>query len=234
MTEPQQLGFGFDEMHEAERTAHTPSTMEEAVPFYRKLIEKHHATMMAGDKDAAMAVRAEADDLAYKLSGDDKAIKGGPDAPACQLERATAAPEGTVPLWGQTGNYITDVDGMKVRIEQDGIFATGSHAMFWLAFSAHAVDYYKPFLSETGYRSFIGIFAPPEPGVTPEDFAKGAIRGQLNREHKGKPYRIEQSYVDREIERRAIGSSPAASHSVLSSHGAGLNDTQPGNRNGIG
>jgi len=91
---------------------------------------------------------------------------------------------------------------MKVRIEQDGIFAVGSHAMFWLAFSAHAVDYDKPFLSETGYRSFIGIFAPPEAGVTPEDFAKGVIHGQLKREHKGKPYRIEQSYVDREKERR--------------------------------
>jgi hypothetical protein len=46
-------------------------------------------------------------------------------------------------------------------------------------------DYDKPFLSETGYRSFIGIFAPHESGVTPEDFAKGVIRGHLKREHKG-------------------------------------------------
>ena len=202
MTHPQQLGFGFEEMLEAERTAHIPSTMEEAVPYYRQLIEKHHAAMMSGDKDAAMAVRAEADDLAYKLNGNDFGIKGGPDSIASQLERATAAPEGVVPMWGQTGNYTIDVDGMKVRIEQDGIFATGSHAMFWLAFSAHAVDYDKPFLSETGYRSFIGIFAPPEAGVTPEDFARGAIHGHLKREHKGKPYRIEQGYVEQEMERR--------------------------------
>lgn len=215
MTQPQQLGFGFDEMLEAERTAHVPSSMEEAVPYYRTLIEKHHAAMMAGDKDAAMAVRAEADDLAYKLNGGDGAIKGGPDAPPYQLERATAAPEGTIPMWGQTGDYVIEVDGMKVRIEQDGIFATGSHAMFWLAFSVHAVDYDKPFLSETGYRSFIGIFAPPEPGVTPEDFAKGVIRGQLQRERKGKPYRIEQSYVEREMERRAEKSSPSQTKSAL-------------------
>jgi hypothetical protein len=212
MTHPQQLGFGFDEMLHEEETAHLPSTMEEAVPFYRKLIERHNAAMMAGDKDAAMAVRAEADDLAYKLNGNDIGIKGGSDSIAAKLEHATAAPEGTVPMWGQTGDYTIDIDGMKVRIEQDGIFAVGSHAMFWLAFSAHAVDYDKPFLSETGYRSFIGIFAPPEPGVTPEDFAKGVIRGYLKREHKGKPYRIEKGYVDREMERRAQKSEQGHEH----------------------
>jgi hypothetical protein len=204
MTQSQQLGFGFDEMLHEQETAHLPSTMEEAIPYYRKLIEKHHAAMMAGDKDAAMAVRREADELAYKLNGNDSCgIKGGPDSVAAKLERATAAPDGTAPLWGQTGDYTINVDGMKVRIEQDGIFAVGSHAMFWLAFSAHAVDWDKPFLSETGYRSFIGIFAPPEPGVTPDDFARGVITGNLQRECKGKQHRIEKSYVDREMQRRA-------------------------------
>jgi hypothetical protein len=132
MTHPQQLGFGFDEMLREQETAHLPGMMEDAIPYYRKIIEKHHAAMMAGDKDAAMAVRTEADELAYKLNGNDIGIKGGNDSIAAQLERATAAPEGTVPLWGQTGDYIIDVDGIKVRIEQDGMFAVGSHAMYWL------------------------------------------------------------------------------------------------------
>lgn len=209
MTQPQQLGFGFEEMLEAERTAHIPSTMDEAIPYYRKLIERHNNAMMAGDKDAAMAVRREADELAYKLNGNDGCgIKGGPDSIVAKLERATAAPEGTFPLWGQTGDFVIDVDGIKVRIKQDGMFAVGSHAMFWLAFGAHAVDYDKPFISETGYRSFIGIFAPPEPGVTPEAFAKGVICGNLQRERKGKPYKIEKGYVEREMERRTKKESP--------------------------
>lgn len=126
-----------------------------------------------------------------------------PDSPACLLERATAAPEGAMPLWGQTGNYTIDVDGMKVRIEQDGIFGLGCRSCFWPGFSAHAVDYDRPFLSETGYRSFIGIFAPTEAGVTPEIFAREAIRGHLHRERKGKRCKIAQSYVEREMERRA-------------------------------
>ena len=57
-----QLGFGFDQILEEQRTAHIPSTIDEAVPFFRRLIAKHHAAMMAGDVDAVMAIRKEADD----------------------------------------------------------------------------------------------------------------------------------------------------------------------------
>jgi hypothetical protein len=204
MTQPQQLGFGFDQILEEQRTAYLPPTMEEAIPFYRKLIDKHHDAMMAGDKEAVDTIRKEARDLAVKLNGGTSfgiAIRG--DGTSSQLAQATAAPGGTMPKWGQTGNYVIDVDGMKVRIEQEGMFGLGCMSAFWPGFSAHAVDYDKPFLSNTGYRSFIGIFAPPEPGVTPEDFARGAIRGQLEREHKGKLYRIDQSFRDMEMERRA-------------------------------
>jgi hypothetical protein len=215
MIQPQQLGFGFDEMLEAERTAHIPSTMEEAVPFYRKLIERHHEAMMAGDKANIDAIRKEARDLAIKLNGGRPfgiAVRG--EGAASLLADATAAPEGTMPLWGQTGNYIIDVDGMKVRIEQEGKSGLGCMSAFWPGFSAHAVDYDKPFMSNTGYRSFIGIFAPPEPDVTPEDFARGAIRGHLQRDHRGKPYGIDQSYADREMERRAERAIAAAAETI--------------------
>lgn len=60
MTQPQQLGFGFDEMLREQETAHLPGTMEAAIPYFRKLIERHHEAMMAGDHDEVMAVRKEA------------------------------------------------------------------------------------------------------------------------------------------------------------------------------
>src|ERR1022692_2473091 len=141
---PDQLGFGFDEIAEEQRTAHLPATMEEAIPFYRKLIERHHAAMLAGDVPAAMKIREEAHDLAYKVNGGDAAIKGGPDAPAYVLERATAAPAGTVPMWGQTGEFTIKVGSMPVRIEQDGMFGTASSYNLWPGFGAHAVDYQRP------------------------------------------------------------------------------------------
>jgi hypothetical protein len=176
MSQPQQLGFGFDEMLRQQETAHLPGTMEEAIPYYRKLIEKHHAAMIAGDAPTAMKIREEAEELAYKLNGNDAAIKGGPDAPCYVLERATTAPAGTVPMWGQTGEFTITVGDMPVRIEQDGIFGTGAHAMLWPGFAAHAVDYQKPFLSETGYRSFIGCHADMVPGITPDALARGMIQ----------------------------------------------------------
>ena len=80
---------------------------------------------------------------------------------------AGPAPEGTVPLWGQAGSFTIDVDGMKVRIEQEGMFGIGAGFSFWPAFSAYAVDYAKPFLSETGYRSFLGAQAEVMAGITP-------------------------------------------------------------------
>lgn len=203
MTAPQQLGFGFDEMLEAERTAHVPSTMEEAIPYYRGLLERHHAAMIAGDIDAALKIRNEAEDLAVKLNGGELlGICGGPDSPGHRLERETAAPDGIVPLWGQTGNFVIDVNGMKVRIEQDGLFGIGSFVSPAAGFSAHAVDYDKPFLSETGFRSFIGSRPEVVPGMTPEVVAREMIQAYLARECKGKPKRIEKTYVEREMERR--------------------------------
>jgi hypothetical protein len=82
---PDQLGFGFDEIAQEQRTAHIPSTMEEAIPFYRKLIERHNAAMLDGDVPEAMKIREEAHELAYKINGGDAGIKGGPDASAYVL-----------------------------------------------------------------------------------------------------------------------------------------------------
>jgi len=207
MTPPEQLGFGFDQMAEEQRTAHLPSTMEEAIPYYRKLIERHHAAMLAGDIPVAMKIREEAHDLAYKVNGGDTAIKGGPDAPAYVLDRATAAPAGTLPMWGQTGEFTINVGTMPVRIEQEGIFGIGTSSGVWLGFGAHAVDFQKPFLSQTGYRSFLGCHAEMVPGMTPDVFARDMIDAYVQRECKGKLRQIERSYVEREMARRSKAAS---------------------------
>lgn len=180
-----QLGFGFEEMAEAERIAYLPATMEAAIPFYRELLARHHAAMMAGDEERTEAIREEAHDLACRLNGDRGhfGILGGPDAPGCVLERETAAPPGTIPLWGQVGDYIVQVGGMRIRIEQDGIFGVCSGWDFWMAFGAHIVDQDKPFLSETGYRSFLSYYGPMKPGgITPDQFARSACAEYIEEE----------------------------------------------------
>jgi hypothetical protein len=213
MTE--QLGFGFDEMLHEQETAHIPSTMEGAIPYYRKLIDRHHAAMLVGNVPAAMAIREEAHDLAVKVNGGKLlGISGGPDAPVHVLERATAAPAGTVPMWGQTGEFTINVGQMPVLIKQDGMFGIGASHMLWPGFGAHAVDYQKPFLSETGYRSFIGCHADMVPGTTPDAFAQEIIQAYVASECKGKQRKIERGYVEREMARRAEKAQPQQQNGV--------------------
>src|SRR5271157_1417542 len=135
MTQPHQLAFGFDEMLREQETAHLPSTMEESVPYYRGLIENHHAAMLAGDETAALEIRKEANRLAHKLDPQHNGILAGPDAPGCFLSEATAAPDGTVPMWGQEGDFTVTVGSMPVRVTVDGMFGIAASLSVWPGFA---------------------------------------------------------------------------------------------------
>jgi hypothetical protein len=178
----------------ARETACLPSTMVEALPFFHGLLERHHAAMLAGDTGAAMTLRKEASNLALRLNGGKPGILADEDSPGRVLERESAALPGVVPLWGQRGGFIVTVAGMRVRVEMDGVFGIGAGFGFWLGFSAHAVDWDRPFLSETGYRSFLGIPAPAAPGLTPERFMTEVIAAHVTRELKGRLRAIEPGF----------------------------------------
>lgn len=173
---------------------HLPATMDEALPFYRGLIERHHAAMLAGDLDAAMALREEAHNLALRLNDGEPGILAGPDAPGCVLEDRSAAGDGAIPQWGQSGSFTIEVSAMRVRIVMDGLFGIGSQYMPWMNFAAHALDWDKPFLSETGYRSFMGLHAPLAPGLTPDAFAKEVIAAHVGKTLKGRLLPIQRRF----------------------------------------
>lgn len=178
----------------ARETGHLPGTMEEAVPFYRLLIRQHHAAMLAANVDETMRLRREADLLATRLNNGEPGILADDDAPGCVLARQTAATAGTVPLWGQDGEFVITVGAMRVRIALDGMFGIGSHVVYWPGFAAHAVDWDRPFLSETGYRSFAGLYAEPAPGLLPDEFAGKVIASHIARELKGRLRPIKAQY----------------------------------------
>lgn len=197
--------FGFDllledaEQENARRrfereTAHLPETMEDAVPFYRVLVKQHHAAMLAGDVDRVMAIRNEARLLATKLDGGQPGILADENAPGCVLEREAAAAIGTVPKWGRAGDFTIRIADIDVRITIDGIFGIGCGVLFWPGFRIHAVDYDKPFLSETGYRSFLGIAAMPQPGLMPDEFVTEVLHTYREKELKGKALPIDPWY----------------------------------------
>ena len=74
--------IGFDDLladadrsnweHRLDReTAHLPSSMDEGIPHFRALIERHHEAMMKGDVEAVMTIREEGSKLARRLNGGD-------------------------------------------------------------------------------------------------------------------------------------------------------------------
>ena len=178
-------------------TAHLPGTMEQGLPHYRLLIRQHHAAMLAANVDETMRLRGEADLLALRLNDGEAGILAGPDAPGCVLARESAAVPGAIPLWGQTSEFIITLDKMRVRIELDGMFGITSSVCYWPGFSAHALDFDRPFLSATGYRSFLGIHADPVPDLMPDEFARKVIAAYIARDLKGKPVAIETRYRER-------------------------------------
>lgn len=197
---PDQLGFdallATTEAVNRTRTeeaahAHLPGSMEEAVPYYWRLIEAHHAAMLAGDLGEVFRLRGEAHDLAYKLNGFEPGILADADAPGYVLARLTEAAKGEAPLWGQSGSFEVRYRAMRVRIDMEGLFGIGATAMSWLGFSASAIETDKPFLSETGYRSFLGVGGAVRPGFTPKTFAAAIIEAHVDKVLKGKLRRIE-------------------------------------------
>lgn len=175
-------------------TGHLPSTMEHALPFYRTLIGRHHAAMLAADVDETMRLRGEAHLLAVRLNNGDPGILADDAAPGYVLARETAATAGTVPLWGQCADFVITVDAMRVRVELDGIFGIGCRWGYWPGFAAHGVDFDRPFLSETGYRSFLGIYADPQADVTPDAFIAAVIRSHVAHDLKGRLLVIDARY----------------------------------------
>jgi hypothetical protein len=91
---------------------------------------------------------------------------------------------------------------MPVPVTMDGMFGIAASMSVWPGFEAYAVDYDKPFLSETGYRSFLGCHAEMVPGLTPDVFVHEMLQQYVNSECKGKLRRIGVADVEREKARR--------------------------------
>jgi hypothetical protein len=167
-------------------SSHLPRTMEEAVKFHRKQIRTHHAAMLAADFTGAMAIRQQARLMAVRVNHGEPGILAGPDAPGCVLQRRCAAAAGRVPLWGQEGRFRVDLDGMLVLIALDGMFGIGSSLSPFLGFTARAVEYERPFISDTGFRSFLSGRVPLLPDITPDGFVHAVIAAHIAGELKGK------------------------------------------------
>lgn len=163
----------------------TPApSFEQAVVDLRAILERFNAAELSGDQAETEIAYQAAEDLAVAMNGGEYCgIKAGPDSSGERLAAATAASAGQVPIWGQRGAFEIDVP-CRTLIEMDGIYGLG---FSW--FSANAVDWTAPFISETGYRSFHGYaFDFAGGGISVEQHARSVVgnyaakalkRGQL-------------------------------------------------------
>jgi hypothetical protein len=179
------------------KTAHLPDTMTEALPFFVKLLAEHHAAMLAADVERVKWFRKEARNLALRLNGGNTGILADDTSPGNVLRRETAAPADSVPLWGQDGSFILDIAGIPVRVAMDGLFGIGAGFSHYPGFSIHVVDASRPFLSPTGYRSFLGIHADPVPDLTVDAFVRKVLTTYLAKELKGRLVPLEPAATQR-------------------------------------
>jgi hypothetical protein len=186
MKHPQQLGVGFDAIQEQQETAHLPSEIKQGIEHYRGMLEKHNVAMLAGDENGAAAIQKEARRLATKLNDGEPGILAGPEAPGYVLMNATAAAPGTVPIWGQQGEFDVKVGDTPVHIRMDGMLGIGRLCSIWPGFDATVVEPDNPFISETGFRSFIGDQVKLVPVLTPDMFAREVIASYIKGECRGK------------------------------------------------
>ena len=175
------------------QSAHLPSDMASAVAYHREQITRHHAAMLECDFENAITIREEAHTLALKLNGFEPGILTCEDAPGCQLARCCAAQAGTLPLWGQDGCFALRIAGMDVSASMHGMFGIGARWSLSPGFEVRAVDQAKPFLSETGYRSFLGLSMPPNTSESVPDYVRRAIELYVKRELGGKLMPISKS-----------------------------------------
>lgn len=173
-----QMGFSFEEptykTPEQYRAAKgLPDTDEELIDRCRELLVEYDATIRAADRGYAEDIAEMIEQACIKLNGGDtfgSALE--PNGGHYRMKHAMMAPYQSVPMWGQPGVFTIEAHGIPARIRYSGLFGVSHHG-----FDVTAVEWDKPFLSPTGYRSFLDTYWKHrlDPGNTPEDYVKTIV-----------------------------------------------------------
>ncbi|MDD2859561.1 MAG: hypothetical protein PHT60_15515 [Acidiphilium sp.] len=138
-----------------------------------------HAAIMAADETAAEAAGGRYEAAVWKLNGGQFfgcMDSSNPEAGGILAEDHCRAAPGTVPMWGQRGEFLITVSGIRAVVDvRDG------YGLFRVSLGFHVVDVDAPFISETGFRSH---FDTAQAGHTVEDVARAAFAAYLAKERR--------------------------------------------------
>lgn len=124
--------------------------------------------------------------VVYRLHGDTFLGSGTEEGAGFQLRKKLGAPAGMVPGWGQAGEYLLEVEGMRMRVVVDPWSLNRTYSL-----SFYAVDASAKFISESGYLS---QFLHPDKhvGHTLGQAVRGLVEQLLQGEFKPKPIREDE------------------------------------------
>lgn len=168
----------------------------EAVERYRSALRKHDAAMRALDFDGVDRAYNEAREIAVAQNKGTLGV-GAQDGAGARLSEATSADLDADPLWGQAGTFHVTVLRCRVRISWNGLMSIGGNMGFGGPFYIHAVDWQKPFFSETGFRSFLGCSVEPTPRLSPASFVERTLSTHFEKEMRGRLVTIDEYYQSR-------------------------------------
>ncbi|EBU8392560.1 klcB [Salmonella enterica subsp. enterica serovar Typhimurium] len=167
--------------------ASMPSDLDGLLAVARAAVDELHAGVMACDDAAVELATNRYEAATWKLNGGTFfGCQADQDAAGCVIDRHCSAAPGDVPCWGQAGQFLVEVEGLRALVDfGGGIGAMGCH------FAFNVVDLDKPFISETGYRSH---FDRLRGGMT-VDAVAAAIFAAILKDKR--PRRIEPDSRDR-------------------------------------
>ncbi|CAE6823659.1 Protein KlcB [Paraburkholderia aspalathi] len=156
----------------AELAGELPTDSAELLAFALATVSELHAAVLAGDGAEAERAGDRYEAAVWKLNGGTFFGSMGDEyAAGSVIERHCRAAPGTVPMWGQCGEFLIVVDGIRAVVEVD--FGFG---MLHAEFEFYAVDLDRPFISETGYRAH---YDTAQGGMTVDQAATEIFRTYL-------------------------------------------------------
>lgn len=135
----------------AARVARTlPGDDANRVAVARAALEAAHQAILDDDEAAFETAVQRYDGVVYALNGFTFSSSETDEGAATRLRRALAAAPGTVPMWGQAGEFLLDHAGVRAIVQMNGGFG------MWGYCSLRAASAAGLFVSDTGFLSLMG------------------------------------------------------------------------------
>ncbi|WP_193387859.1 hypothetical protein [Xanthomonas phaseoli] len=166
------------EQYAADLAAELPAEGGELLAVTAAAVGELHAAVLEHDGAGAERAAQRYEACVWKLNGGTFFGSNADESAAGRvIERHCRAEPGLIPMWGQRGEFLIVVDGIRALVEFDAGFG-----LLHCHFAFHAVDLDRPFISGTGYRSH---FETAQGGMTVDQVA-AAVFGQYLAEKNGR------------------------------------------------